>query len=517
MTPRTDQTKYYEHRIQLATTNKCPPFFLQTKYIMVGHTSTKVWNVYADNTDINAITEELKTAFNTPEFRQFYSWKEFNSLHNRQQTTVLQLNNKFTTEYRSLLIKGFKSNLSTDTMIWEDNIPIKLANDDNEHDPKNWMFEDNTDDIIMHDESMLDRFHLGNNLKTTTISTFIHKCFKSGDGTELFDLVYPPIMGTCEVLVRHHHIPEALDLFKTIHIELCRTMNHKAILLAYDDPDPLLQATTTTEIWQPYDIQSTITNAPGPPQDKNYDQPRNKRTKLHPSTRKGTYADITSNYQNKYTQADKPTYATQPAHAPPYSTPTNEQPEQQIFNSNNTIIHLNTVHELVLTLQHEMKSMKTSISNVNEKIDNTNSHHEQALQCIELKQTTLIEELESKHKQQINDIGNAFISQLKVTQSKTEETLTTILREREVSLENKFQESFQILLAQFQPKQDSPTRKKQILQLPNNALADITPTENQETSNHGTNTNARMDIINPYKHNALRRRSVPETLPTTQS
>jgi hypothetical protein len=217
----------------MTTASACPPFFLQTKHIKVDQTLTKVWNVYADNADINDITTEMKTAFNTPEFRQFYSWQEFNSLTNRQQTTVLQLNNKFATEYRSLLIKGFKNILSSDTLIWEDNITIVLINNDNDHDSNNWIFNDDTEDIAMHDASIHDRFHLGHNLKATTISDYIQKCFKSGDSTDLFDLVYPPILGTREVLVRHRHIPEALDLIKTIHVELCQKMNHKAILLAY--------------------------------------------------------------------------------------------------------------------------------------------------------------------------------------------------------------------------------------------------------------------------------------------
>jgi hypothetical protein len=68
--------------------------------------------------------------------------------------------------------------------------------------------------------------------------------------------------------------------------------------------------------------------------------------------------------------------------------------------------------------------------------------------------------MESKYSLRINDLGSSILSPLKATQSPTESTLTTFSREGESSHETKLQESFQLLLAQFQPKQDSTTRNK---------------------------------------------------------
>jgi hypothetical protein len=147
--------------------------------------------------------------------------------------------------------------------MWDDDIEITANTGQDHTKPTNWKFEDENDDIIMHDECMQDRFHYGKNLKTLTISNFIQLCFISDDGTNLFEHVYAPILGTREVLIRRQHIPEAMCLIYIMHVELCRVMNHKAITKAYDRFDDILQQTTVTKPWQPFDIQAEIKQAPG--------------------------------------------------------------------------------------------------------------------------------------------------------------------------------------------------------------------------------------------------------------
>jgi hypothetical protein len=70
---RIDQTTMYETRAR-TTTDNCPPFFLQVKYLKSGHATTKVWNVYTDKTDTDSFTRSLKNAFNNTELRQFFLW-----------------------------------------------------------------------------------------------------------------------------------------------------------------------------------------------------------------------------------------------------------------------------------------------------------------------------------------------------------------------------------------------------------------------------------------------------------
>jgi hypothetical protein len=58
-------------------------------------------------------------------------------------------------------------------------------------------------------------------------------------------------------------------------------MNHKAIHKAYSNYDSILYQTTTTEPWQPFDIQSEITSAPGNTNTNPYHIQRTKRLRTH--------------------------------------------------------------------------------------------------------------------------------------------------------------------------------------------------------------------------------------------
>jgi hypothetical protein len=96
------------------------------------------------------------------------------------------------------------------------------------------------------------------NLTTTTISDFIQQAFISGDQTPVFAHVYTPILGAHEVLVPNHHIPEALEFIKPIKTELCRIMNHRAIITNFLDYDDIILSTTTVDCWKPFNIQLSI-------------------------------------------------------------------------------------------------------------------------------------------------------------------------------------------------------------------------------------------------------------------
>jgi peptide subunit release factor RF-3 len=62
----------------------------------------------------------------------------------------------------------------------------------------------------MFDKNIQDRFHNKLNLKTTTVTTFSQTEFLSGDKTPIFVHVFNPDLGTREVLVAPHYIPEAI-------------------------------------------------------------------------------------------------------------------------------------------------------------------------------------------------------------------------------------------------------------------------------------------------------------------
>jgi hypothetical protein len=98
-------------------------------------------------------------------------------------------------------------------------------------------------------------------------------------------------MGTREVLVTRQHIPEAIELIKIVKTELCRTMNHRAIINSFTDYEDLILSTTTTDNWKPFDIQLAIetTNSP-------YTDHHHKRMRLPKNNRKSSnksYAEVT--------------------------------------------------------------------------------------------------------------------------------------------------------------------------------------------------------------------------------
>jgi hypothetical protein len=110
----------------------------------------------------------------------------------------------------------------------------------------------------MDDDDVADRFHNNINLTNTTISNFIQSHFVSGDDTSIFAHVYDLVSGVRETLVTRQHIPEALNLIKTINIELARIMNHQAIQTKFAQPDDIIKSTQTTPMWKPFDIQKSI-------------------------------------------------------------------------------------------------------------------------------------------------------------------------------------------------------------------------------------------------------------------
>jgi hypothetical protein len=199
----------------------------------------------------------MKETFNTTGLRQFFSWNKFNSLQHNQQLTILQTNNQFHCDFRSLLITGFRPSEPPNTTMWQDDIPIQQECDTNGKPNGVWQFTSKSDHD-MHDEDINDRFHNNLNLTTTTITDYIQRHFLSGDKSPLFAHVYDPIQGTREVLVPIKHVPEALSLIKHIKAELCRVMHQRSIELAFDNIDEIITITASTPPWQPFDIQTEI-------------------------------------------------------------------------------------------------------------------------------------------------------------------------------------------------------------------------------------------------------------------
>jgi hypothetical protein len=518
MIARDDQTKMYEHRIQSETTDECPPFLLQTSHIKIGNATAKVWKIYANISDIATVTKEIKDAYNTPQLRVFYTWQEYNSLCASQKLTIIQTQNKFHSEYRSLLIRGFHKNNCTETMMWDDNLTIQLKDGEDETEPSNWSFVDDTDDIMMQDECIHDRFHNGTNLTKITISNFIQQCFNSGDGTYLFEHVYAPILGTREVLIKRQHIPEALSLLETIHVELCRIMNHTAIIQAYEDIDNILQQTTVTEPWKPFDIQAEISKANANENEHNFITKRQKRTRKTNTQSDTQVSRSHSNNHNTIQQiklhhSDYPSYC-----SVANSTTTTSNLSEPTTNINTNSNRLDLISDTVSILRSEIQAISQSLTTLDTKVNNNNNIISTNLQQLEIAQQERIHNIQHEHNNQIQELGDSLLSKIQGSQSETHDKLASLFENQEQSFQTKLQESFQNLIMKFQPtKEASPTRKKQSTQHDDTIMT--TETQNQTPSLTDDTTRTHMNpisipITNPYSNSNLRRRSVIETLPT---
>jgi hypothetical protein len=249
---RIDQTAMNEDRIQQDTSSMCPDYFLQVKHLKIASVTTKVWNVYSEREDQEEVNREMKEAYNTTNFRQYYTWQEFQSLQPSQQLAILQIQNQFNTEMRSLIIPGFSTESENHKIQWtkeneitpKSDIPTEDTQDDTVMTPT---------DIITPNESLETP-----NVTTTVLTDYIHRAFLSGDNTPIFDHVYSPCNGKCEVLVRRSHVPEAMGLIKVIRTELCREMPGDLAYKVFDDAEALIELGYTTPAWRPFDIQLQI-------------------------------------------------------------------------------------------------------------------------------------------------------------------------------------------------------------------------------------------------------------------
>jgi hypothetical protein len=504
----------YEHRLQLATSPECPPFFLQAKYIKAASTTTKVWNVYANDKDSDAITKELKKALNQPSLRQYYSWKEYNSLQIGQQITITRLQNQFLTEFRSLLIHGFKPTDTGESIMWDDNRPICQQIDDNNIPTGTWIFTDTLTDQDEDEEYIDDRFYNDINLTTCTVTDFIQQAFLSGDNTPVFSHVYSPILGTREVLVTRQHMPEALDLIKIIKTDLCRIMNLNAITKAINKYNDILTTTTTIDPWQPLEIQQDIAIDTTYPHHENQIHKRHKNTyhSTQPKRRTPTsYSNATKAFQQEIHNQDHTSTAT--------NTTTSTMSELSASvpdNSANLVGHTTHTSDTFTNIQHQLENLKASIDSIDKRVTDTKNNTTKELEILDNKFNHRLENQQQEQQLAMQTLGESLIKQMQSEQSTTNLFLKTMLEQRENALEEKLQTHLQIILTSISPSTTSPSRKKQTL----DSNIHDTNIENQSQLTIDTPFNPYRKTYDPNNTenfsttNNIRRRSV-NTLPTT--
>jgi hypothetical protein len=156
------------------------PRFNVTIQVLHGPNRTlcRVFMIKCDKKYVAQLTK-LLIKHKTPMF-DFFPFQSFLNMEEGKKLMVINNQNKFTNEHRSLLLNGFIDN--------DDNIP---------------MFVEEDDTLELSEEEQ--------ELSKTTVSNYLRYNIRATEGEPLFSYVYPPINGVREFLVTVNNYYDALS------------------------------------------------------------------------------------------------------------------------------------------------------------------------------------------------------------------------------------------------------------------------------------------------------------------
>jgi hypothetical protein len=144
---------------------------------------------------------------------KFFPMNEYQSCKPGQKLTIVKRINKWSGGVRNLLIKGFIDH--------EDDIPMVYNKIEGSDDP----------------------------MTEIGVSEFLATRVKAGDGSNLFDHVYPPSDGIREVLFQLHQYAQAESYIKVAHGEMSRNMDIDAMKLVFKEPEKAMEQAMLQPVW----------------------------------------------------------------------------------------------------------------------------------------------------------------------------------------------------------------------------------------------------------------------------
>jgi hypothetical protein len=215
--PRYETLHLHHQRLSALLPKDTPKFQLnlQSLYGRSGE-RCRVVMINCDKDNIQKLKDNFQELHDTDMLR-FYPWKEFIGLPNNLKSVAIKRQNNFVNSFRSVLLRGFIDN--------NNNVPMIMIDEEDEN-------EDITD-LLVDPEYQ-------HGFDKLSVSDYLSNYIFSGDGTLLFEMVYPPIDGVRETVVRKHHFAEALEYADLVHGELGRFMNQTSISLVFENPGKAL-------------------------------------------------------------------------------------------------------------------------------------------------------------------------------------------------------------------------------------------------------------------------------------
>jgi hypothetical protein len=226
---RNETIDLYAKRLFDILPKGAPHFQLNVQSIKARHDRTRVLLLSCKPNDV-IIMQEIMKSLHKENRVEFLTWKLWTNMVDEKKQTIILSQNKYTGECRSHVLSGF---------IDEDRDIPMVIEDKNNPDGSTRKLE---------------------KLETTSVNDYLLE-IKSGDGTNLFEFVYPTTLGTKEFIVAWHHNEEAKDFLELGIGELARQMNEKSRNLVFEDPDRAF-IDSCGPAWEPYyrikDIESTV-------------------------------------------------------------------------------------------------------------------------------------------------------------------------------------------------------------------------------------------------------------------
>jgi hypothetical protein len=373
--PRADLLDLYEARLKLLLpAANFPEYQLTTSMLFAGEAKCKVVVVSAATEDVEKLALLFLSAGMESDQIDFYSWLEYTSLNLPRRLTVVNQQNTFSTTTRTLIVRGFTD--ANPTMQ-----KAAAMHDNNEEAATDEADEENTKEATTTaPEKDIDLAH-------TTMSEFIQLKFKAGDGTNLFQRVYPPAGGTIACLIVPYHHNEAKSLFRSLTGELARDMCEESLQQALIAPEEARTAATSSEPWRPFTLATQIAETnPSITSSKNKTQrskrPKQGRTVFNPSV---SFAAIAATGATPNPSVTRET-----------ATQANAAPVQQHHETNNKeawdamqfqINQLQTAHNAMKDDQHAMNANVTKTRLATKKsIDKLEEKHAEAVSEMQTRQ-----------------------------------------------------------------------------------------------------------------------------------
>jgi hypothetical protein len=200
---------------------------------------------------------------------------------------IIRKQNTFLNGVWSILLSGFIDN--------HDNVPMYMVDQEELEDLKIAIKNGTTDEFNSKD--YVDGF------EAVGVTDFLKNYIISGDETQLFEKVYPPVDGKREVIVNSHHFAEALDFVEVYNGEIARKMNETAISLVFEDPKRALRERNNTP-WEPHqrykglyaDYQKMVDSTPNNSKRYRNDTTHNNGGNKQYRQNYNSYANATKNY-----------------------------------------------------------------------------------------------------------------------------------------------------------------------------------------------------------------------------